>query len=953
MAFFARSTLIAAALLVPLTQLSPARAQDRQPEIPQLDIEKYTLPNGLEVILHEDHTTPVVAIELIYKVGSKDEVKGRTGFAHLFEHLMFQGSEHHDEEYFGPLESIGANINGSTNTDRTNYYEVVPSNALERALWLEADRLGFLLPALSQEKLDNQRDVVKNERRQRIDNVPYGQAMERMLEAMYPEGHPYHHSVIGSLADLSAASLDDVKNFFRTYYSPNNASLVIVGDIDKDETKRLVEKYFGPIPAGPDVDRPSVWVPALDEPKHVTMTDRVALARTQLAWPTVEAGHEDEPALDVLAAVLGQLDKENRLYRALMYDAQLAAGVVAYHGTQQLSGTFAVQITARPGEELDKLVAIADEQIERLKTEGPTEDEVAKAQTDRESSLILGLQSALAKATTLNSGNVYFGNPLQYQEELKKLFAVTPEDVKRVADKYLTPNRVRLDVTPGPQAERKPDVPVDEKGQVEIVAEAAPIEDSFDRSIMPEPGPTPDFSPPPVQRRKLSNGLEVIVAERHELPILTLDLVVNGGANLDPEGKVGTAEMMADLLTEGTENLDAIELAGALSEIGASLRAGSGTESSSLALTTLTKHTDRAMELFTDVLRNPAFPEKELERLRKEKLAALLRRADSPTAIAGVVFPKILYSEAHPYGQIDTLETVQAITRKDVVGLFDRLFVPNNAALIVVGDTTPDEIVARLETALEGWEPGEPPETTYPEPPSSRPLTVYLVDKPGAAQSVLSVGQVSVPRSTPDYFPLSVMNAILGGQFSSRINLNLREDKGYTYGARSSFAYGRGPGPFEAGASVQTEVTMPALVELMKEIRDITGPRPATSAELVFAKDRLIRGFPSRFETTFGVAGQLEDLVVYELPDDYFTNYQENIEKVTNEDVARVASKYLDPDHMTILIVGDRAAIEPELKTLKYAEVINALDANGDPVDPQSLAPAATPATPATPAEVK
>jgi zinc protease len=615
----------------------------------------------------------------------------------------------------------------------------------------------------------------------------------------------------------------------------------------------------------------------------------------------------------------------------------LAVSASAYHGTQAISGTFYVIITARPGQKLDDLVAIADKEIERLKTDGPTDDEVAKSQTSTETGLILGLQSATRISDYLNQNNVFFGDPLAYKAEMKRLFAVTPEDVKRVANQYLVANRVRLDVEPGPASERAPEVEVDKTSQVAITPEAPAVKDSFDRGVMPKVTGNPEFTPPPVVRKKLSNGLEVVVAERHELPIMTLNLIVRGGGDVAPGGKEGLADLMADLMAEGTESRNAVELAGDLSEIGASLGAFGGLESSGMSLTTLTKHEEKALELFADVLLHPSFPENELERLRKQKLAAILRRADDPTGIAGVVFPKLLYGPDHPYGRIDTAKSVGAVTRDDVIAFYKQLFVPNNAALIVVGDVKIDEITARLESALKDWKAGEAPKAEREDVTSDRPVTVYLVDKPGAAQSVLAVGHVGVARSTPDYFPLSVMNAILGGQFSSRINLNLREDKGYTYGARSSFAFRQGAGPFEAGGSVKTDVTKEALVELVKEIRDITSERPATEAELAFAKDRLVKGFPSRFETVSAVASSLQDLVIYHLPDDYFTSYQSKIEAVTAEDVARVAKKYLKPDHQTILVVGDRKTVEPALNELPYAKVINVLDAEGNPLPPNPI----------------
>jgi len=833
---------------------------------------------------------------------------------------MFQGSEHHDSEYFGPLEKLGAQINGSTSNDRTN--------GLETALWLESDRMGFLLPALTQAKLDNQRDVVKNERRQRVDNVPYGQAQERISELLYPADHPYHHSVIGSMADLSAASLGDVSTFFRTYYSPNNASLCLAGDINPAEARKLVEKYFGPIPRGPEVAPLKASVPTLAESKTLVMTDAVQLSRTTIVWPSVPLGHEDEAALDALASILGQLPGQSRLYMALLYNKPLAASANAFHRTNLLAGEFALSITPQRGQKLDDLIAIADGQVDRLKAEGPTAEEVAKVKNITESSSILTLQSVANKSDFLNSYNVQYGDPLAYKKELKAAYAVTAADVKRVANKYLVANRVRVDVNPGPKTPRPAETPVDPSAQAPLPSvAAAPIRDTFDRSVEPKVGPNPAFSPAPVVRRKLSNGLEVLIAERHNLPIVAMNLVVKGGGSSLPPGKEGVASLAGDLLTEGTATRTSTQIAGDLAEIGATIGGNAGGESCSLSLTSLTRQLPRALDIYTDVLLHPSFPEKELERLRIQTLSALSRRGDNPPAIASLVFSKILYGEAHPYGRAETPKSVKGVTREDI------------AALIVVGDTTPDAILPVLESALKGWQAGSPVPRTVPEPPSNKPVTVYLVDKPGAAQSILSVGQVGVARSTPDYFPLSIMNAILGGQFSSRINLNLREAKGYTYGARSSFAFQQGPGPFEANAPVKTEDTKAALVEMIKELTDITGPRPATPEELAFAKDRVIKGFPARFESIGGgrrggggLAGTLAELVLYDLPSDYFTTYRDRVEAVTEADVHRVAKKYLDPAHMTILIVGDRKKIEADLKELPYAKVINILDAEGNPM---------------------
>jgi zinc protease len=924
-----------------LTRVVLGDEESRKPQVPELKVERYTLPNGLTILLHEDHKTPVAAVDVYYKVGSKDERPGRTGFAHLFEHMMFLGSKHHNQDFSRPLEQLGAENNATTDEDRTEYYERVPSNALERALWLEADRMGFLLPAMTQEKLDKERDVVKNERRETVDNAPYGQADEALREALYPEGHPYRHSVIGSMADLSAAGMADVSAFFRTYYAPDNAILCVAGDFAPEQARRWIGRYFGALPRGPQVTPPRPDVPILSAPKHIRLTDAVSLPRAQLVWPTVPAGHPDEPALDVLAAVLGGLDKENRLFRELMYDRQLAASVSAAHPTHLLAGTFEVELYAHPGGKLDELVRIADAQIERLRRDGPTALEVRKAQNQQESGLIMGLQSVIRKAGVLNEYQAIFGDPLAYRTELAKVFAVTPADVRRVANQYLGANRVELDIAPGDPMPRPPqaDAGVAKPNPAQALAAAstvAEVKDDFDRSVMPELGPTPHYQPPRFERRRLSNGLELRVVERHELPIVTVDLVVKSGETLAPAGKEGLASLAASLLEEGTPARTSLQLAGELSEIGATLGAGGSLESTTVSLTTLTRHLEHALDLFADVLKNPSFPGKELDRLKLQRLSQLKARTDDPEQTAAAVFPRLIYGLEHPYGRPDlgTPASVRSIARDDVVAFYRRIMVPSNAVLVVVGDVRPDAIATALEARLGTWANGPVPPSPslalMPTPPQAR--VFYLIDKPGAAQSVLTVGRIGASRKSPDFSALVVLNAILGGQFESRLNANLRVDKGYSYGVNSSFSFERGPGPFEAGGTVETTVTKESLVEMFKELTDIAGDRTVTDAELTFAKERVVLGFPSRFETTFGVAGQLATLIADDLPDDEFDRYQSRVDALTKADVDRVARQYITPETMAILVVGDRSRIEGPLKTLPWVKAIRRLDAEGNPL---------------------
>ncbi len=543
---------------------------------------------------------------------------------------------------------------------------------------------------------------------------------------------------------------------------------------------------------------PRPAVPQLTEAKRVRMTDAVSLPRAQLIWPTVPAQHPDESALDVLAAVLGGLSKENRLFRTLMYDRQLAAQVVASHPTRLLSGTFEVTLVARPEGKLDELVSIADAEIERLKRDGPTAAEVRKAQNERESELVMGLQSVTRKAGLLSQYEALRGDPLGFRTEIDKVFAVTPDQVKRVANEYLGPRRIEVEVLPGPPATRPPETSVDRSKQAPLSSPpGVEVKDTFDRSVMPKLGPTPHYAPPRFARRKLSNGLEVRIVERHDLPIVTFDLVVKSGETSTPRGKEGLASLASGLIDEGTKSRNALQIAGDLAEIGASLAVSSDLETTSVSLTTLARHLGRALEIYSDVVLNPTFPESELKRLKLQRLAYLKARADDPEQTAAAVFPRLIYGPEHPYGRPDvgTAESVSSFTRDDATEFYKRIMVPGNAALVVVGDVNPDAIIAELESRLNGWAAGPvPPQPVLePLPPSLAGRPVYLIDKPAAAQSVLAIGKIGAVRKSPDFFPLVVMNSVLGGQFASRINLNLREDKGYSYGAQSSFLFQKAP----------------------------------------------------------------------------------------------------------------------------------------------------------------
>ncbi|HVF45632.1 MAG TPA: insulinase family protein, partial [Pyrinomonadaceae bacterium] len=950
--------------------------------------------------------TPIVGVNLWYHVGSKNEEKGRTGFAHLFEHMMFQGFKGYDYDYVPVIQEVGGAINGSTTQDRTNYWELVPSNFLETALFMEAGRMKGLLDAMTQTKLDNQRDVVKNEKRQRIDNQPYGQSIYKIQEAMYPEGHPYHWSPIGSMEDLSAASLEDVKAFFRRYYVPNNASLVVSGDFDPKEARALVEKYFGPVPKGEAINRPQPPLPPLDRERREQIEDRVQLPRVYISWHSVPAFSKDEAALDTLSSILGS-GKSSRLYKALLYDKQIAQQVGSFDGTSEIAGLFQIVATAKPGHTPEEIQQAIDAEIEKLKTAGPTAEEIERAYNAREAGFVYGLQTVGGfggKDDQLNNYATFLNDPGYFEQDLARYRKVTAADVQRVARQYLTDKRYILSVVPratGPTgaagpAPATPREAVAQQGGTSAPAAAAPSGTASgtqqgaaqatpsgaqtttktaeratqpagaappqtaspaapsgqgagarptaakqakartgDRSLLPKEKPDPKLTLPAVQRRKLSNGLDVLVVEHHEVPVVAMNLVMKMGAAGDPADKAGLASLSADMLDEGTATRSSLDISDQLARIGSSLNVNAGWDSTTASMRTLTRHLDSALEIYSDVITNPAFPEKDLERLRLQRVTALRQQKDSPEAVAGLVFQTVLYGRSHPYGHPLTGDetSLASLTGDDVRKFYETYYRPNNSALIVVGDVKPDAVVAKLEKAFAGWKSGHVPAVDVSAAPVQRDhAAIYLVDRPGSVQSVIQIGQVGVPRSSPDYFPLFVMNRILGGASSARINLNLREDKGYTYGAQSAFSFRRGAGPFTAAAPVQGFSTKESVMEFMKEIRGIRGEIPVTPAELEGAKQSIVRGFPRTFETPDQIAAGLELIVTYDLPDTYFNSYIERVQAVTLEDVNRVANRYLQPDRMAVVIVGDRRAIEQPLRTLdEMGERINLVDAEGKP----------------------
>ena len=898
-------------------------------KLPKVKIKEYTLKNGLRVIMHPDESTPVVAVNVWYHVGSKNESPGRTGFAHLFEHMMFQGSKNYGDGYLGAMDEAGASVNGTTNEDRTYYYEVVPSNFLERALYLEADRMGNLLDAMSQEKLDNQRDVVKNERRQRVDNQPYGTESEKIGEIMYPKGHPYNWSVIGSMEDLGAASLEDVKGFFRTYYAPNNAVLVLAGKFDEKEVKNWVEKYFGPIAKGSDIIRPNPAQPKLDKEIRVTVEDTVPLPRLTMVWHSVPAFATDEAALDILSSILSS-GRGSRLQGNLVYGKEIAQNIFASNSTSEIAGTFDISVIAKQGKTLEENEKEINTEIERIKKDVPTTDEMARALNGIEAQTIFRLQTVLGKGGQLGNFAGYRGKPDYFQADLDRYRAVKAADVQRVANTYLTANRLIMSYVPrkgaapaGNPNANKPTSTATKKRDEALLAKQ--------KAALPKPGPNPSFALPSIEKTKLSNGLNVWIVKQNELPIVSMNLVLNSGGTLDPSEKSGVSSFTANMLNQGTKTRSANDIANQLQSIGASVNAGAGWDSTNVSMQTLTKNLDQALGIYADVVINPSFPATEFESNRRRLLGQLFQRKSNPTAVSDVVYNKVLYGD-QPYGRplSGDEKSVKALSRDDLANFYAANYRPSGNTLIVVGDVQSKTLIPKLEKAFTDWKAGDAKAMDTPASMMMGKPGIYFVDKPGAAQSSVSIGQVGVERSNPDYYAIQVMNAILGGGGSARLFMNLREDKGYTYGAYSRFTFRRGAGPFSASAEIQTGSTKESLVEFMKELNGIRGAIPVSNDELENNKQSIIRRYPAGFETVGGISNQLANLVVYDLSDSYFNDYISKVNAITVADVNRVANKYLDPTKMSIVIVGDRKNVEPGLKELGYS--ITILDADGNKI---------------------
>jgi zinc protease len=900
---------------------------------PKVEFETFTLPNGLRVILHVDRKLPVVHVNEWYHVGSKNEKAGRTGFAHLFEHMMFQGSKNASGEYFAFAEKAGANVreggvNGTTSPDRTNYFATVPSGNLETLLWLESDRLATLLDVTSQEKLDNQRDVVKNERRQGLENQPYGRWSVLMSEAVFPKGHPYSWPTIGSMEDLSAASLDDVKDFFRTYYTPNNLSLVIAGDFEPATARALVEKYFGDLPPGPALDRPSRWVPTLDGEKVVEVNDRVSLERVFMGWPAPEYFAPGEAALDLTARILSD-GLSSRLTRALVYDKQLATNVSAYNVSGEIADLFVVDATARPGTPLKDIEQVITAEIARLAKEGPTEAELNRVKAKQESEFISGLERIGGfggKADVLNTYSTFLGDPGKMDEDLARYRSVTPAEVRDMVGRYLN-TRGRAIVRFHPEVSTRP-----------------PNALTLDRTKEPPLGEDRPFTAPTVKTTKLPNGMDLWVVERHDLPKVNVTIVTRAGAAADPAGKAGVAHLTTTTIDMGTPTRTALQIEEAFADLGTTLTGAAGRESARLGVDVLDRNLSPALAIVADVVQHASFPESEVAREKKRLLDRLAQQDRDGNALSARVRPMLIFGADHPYGwPVQGLpKTVEAITRDDLVQFHRARWKPGSTALIIAGDITLEQATALATEHFGSWTGGAAPEIAIPPAAPAQTGRIYLVDRPDAAQTVVTQWLTPPARTSPEYDVFRLVDAVWGGGgFGTRLNLNLREDKGYSYGVFSSLSFQTHGGTWMASGGVQTNKTAESVAEFDKELKDLAGAKPISEEEFALARERRLRGYAQQFESLGRIGGQAADLWVLGLPPSELQREYDAIGRVTLGQALAYAKTSVGPQTAGMLLVGDRAKIESAIRDLKLGEIV-ILDTQGRPTGATAPAPTAS-----------
>ena len=887
-------------------------------DINNIDIpfQKYVLKNGLTLIVHEDHKAPIVAVNVWYHVGSKNEKFGKTGFAHLFEHLMFNGSENYNDDYFKAMERVGAtDLNGTTNNDRTNYFQNVPTSAFDIALWMESDRMGHLLGAIDQGKLDEQRGVVQNEKRLG-ENEPYSLSRELITKGTYPKEHPYSWTVIGSMDDLNAASLDDVKEWFKTYYGPNNAVLVIAGDVNPKEAKEKVEKYFGNIPPGPPIVKHQTWVAKMTGTKRQIAEDRVPQSRIYKVWNVPEWGSKDLVYLDLVSDVLAS-GKNSRLYKRLVYDDQIATDVYAYYDGKEIGSQFVIRATAKPGGDLTKVESAINEELSKFLEEGPSEKELKRVKVQYFSNFIRGIERIGGfggKSDILSQSQVYGGSPDFYKTKLKIIKNAKANDLKYAAINWLSDGEYILEIHPYPNYKA--------------------LASNVDRSKLPETKTPPDAKFPAIQRSELSNGLKIILAQRATIPIVNFNMMIDAGYAADQFATPGTASMVMNMLDEGTKTRNSLEINEELQMLGSKMGTGSDPDHLYISLSSLKSNLDKSLDLYSDIILNPSFSENELSRLKNERIAQIKREKASPIQMGLRVFPVNLYGKNHAYGiplsGSGYEETVEKFTRNDMVKFHNTWFKPNNATLIVVGDISMEELKPKLEKLFSSWQQGNVPKKNISIVQQRTKPIIYLLDRPGSQQSIIFAGNV-VPPKEEDEIAVVSMNNMLGGSFTSRINMNLRENKHWSYGS-GSFIFGTvSQRPYLFYGLVQMDKTKEAMQEMYNEVKGLLNEKPATSDELTKVKLNQTQSLAGSWETNNSVGNSLVEMVKFNLPQDYFEKYSSKVKNLNLDDIQNAAAKVLHPDNLIWIVVTDASKEESNIKEIGYE--LRHIDGDGVIID--------------------
>lgn len=910
-----------------------------------IDYEKYELENGLTVILHEDVSDPIVSVAIVYHVGSNRETPGRTGFAHLFEHMLFQESQHvGQDQFFKKIQNAGGTLNGGTSNDYTIYYEVVPKNALETVLWMESDRMGWLLSTVTQSAFENQQEVVQNEKRQRVDNRPYGHNNYVMIKNMYPENHPYNWTVIGELEDLQNATLEDVRNFYEKWYGPNNATMVIAGDIKPKDVKKIVKKYFGEIKKGPEITNPEPWHVKLAKTKKVYHEDNFARSpRVTMAFPTVNQLDDDAPALELLAQLLGD-GKKAPLYKVIVEERKLAPNVSSFNRSQEIAGAFNISSTAFPNTNLTEVEKAIFDAFEKFEIEKFKAEDLKRLKAKYETSFYSGISSILNKSFQLGLYNEYYGSPDYISRDLQRVLDVTQEDINRVYLKYIKDqNYVLSSFVPKGKtkliAQGSKLFPVKEekivknkkaKSSTDASMVIEKIPSTFDRSIAPIDGPQPMLNLPSVWKHKLAKGIEMYGAIHDELPLISFGISLEGGMLMDDPNKIGVANLITDMMMEGTVNKTPVELEEAIDALGSSISMYTTKGSINIEAFTLKRNFKATLALIDEILFEPRWDNKEFERIKRQTIEQIKRQAASPSAIASLAFNKLNYKDhILSNSTFGTVESVNSITLDDLKKYYNSNFSSNLVKISIVGDITKNEAVKSINTLADKWDDKGVIVPKKPLPNPNKEAKVYFVDVPNAKQSEIRIGYLSIPRTHPDYFANTVMNMKLGGNFSSDINLMLREEKGFTYGARSRFSGSKYSGIFVASSAVRTNTTEESM-NIFKNLM-LKYQTPIEKKNLEFVKNVELKSNARRFETLNALRGMISEIATYDLPYDYIKN-EENIVRSMNVDSHNdLVKKYIKPNEMIYLVIGDKKTQFNGLKSLGFGNPIQ-IDREGNKI---------------------